>query len=430
MTTSILNGRYQLRELLGEGGMAVVYTATQLNLEREVAVKFIKGHSYDQNFTARFQREAKAIAQLNHPNITQVYDFDIAEDGRHYMVMERLHGMDLAQFLKRYHPLQLSDMLTIMRGVAAALSYAHSRSIVHRDVKPSNIFITPQKRIKLMDFGLAKLTTDGSITQSGASIGTPRYFSPEQATGAAVDHRTDIYSLGVVFYEIATGQLPFQGDNLVNLALQHMTAPVRDPRELRPDLPPLVTTLVFRMLAKDPEARYPTVDALLEDLATLGLEARTTGVLPKVDLNDTLEDALSATTPDGDAALTQTQGAASSRLLQRSVRLPVPLIVLLLVGLLGLTALAAALLTRSDDETATPGPAPLALAPARSGEYLILVADWGDPDGTLDRRVADTIRASDAIGISPHLQIRIEPIERRIHDAPEAAALAHQWALT
>ena len=202
-----LVGRYELHEKLGEGGMAEVYRASQLALGRDVAIKFIKTTLTETQFAARFQREAKAVAQLSHPNILQVYDFDRTDDGRYFMVAEFLRGSDLADQIDR-KTFSLDECIGIVKAVAQALGYAHQHGIIHRDVKPSNIFLTDDERIILTDFGVAKMLSDGSLTETGMTIGTPHYFAPEQGTGQAIDHRADLYALGVVFYELLTGETP------------------------------------------------------------------------------------------------------------------------------------------------------------------------------------------------------------------------------
>ncbi|MDZ4770902.1 MAG: serine/threonine-protein kinase [Chloroflexota bacterium] len=335
---TILNDRYNLHERLGEGGMATVYRATQTNLDRPVAIKFIKTEHISAQFRTRFEREAKAIAGLNHPNITQVYDYDHDSDERPYMVMELLSGDDLGTFLTKNVPLRLGDVLTIMAGVALALDYAHARGIIHRDIKPSNIFITHDRQVKLMDFGLVRQMNDTSDLSMNGSlvIGTPRYFSPEQAGSKAVDHRSDLYGLGVIFYEMLTGTMPYTGSTPLDLAVQHLTTPVPDVLALRPDLPALTGIIVYKLLAKDPDDRYPNAGALLADLDLLeqSIKRETSlSLLPRLDvsqaivnppaytlLNGGVSDSKAATSlhPAGQSS------ALSSTLLQRKVVLPIP----------------------------------------------------------------------------------------------------------
>lgn len=435
--SNLLNGRYELHELLGEGGMAVVYRATQVNLAREVAVKFIKsGTSTTGNkLAARFEREAKAIAQLNHPNITQVYDFDVSEDGRYYLVMERLHGLDLAEFLEIYEMLPFHDVLLVMNGICAALRYAHEYEIVHRDIKPSNIFLTTDKQIKLMDFGLAKLATDSNLTGSGATLGTPKYFSPEQAEGQPLDQRSDIYSLGIVFYQLLTGQLPFDGNSVVNLILQHLTAPIPDPLEINAELPSLATEMVFKMLAKKPEDRYPDIESVQADLAILATSDNDAGMLASINIANAIPHrktsqplaTISRATAHSQPASRPATSTLSTSVLQQTVRLPLPLIIAVMVVLIGGAALLVSSLSNGNDNE-TPAAADQFVPdvmPATTGEYLILVADWGDEDQTLGRRIADTLAASDSVGLSPHITVRIELIDYQIQNMDEAIRIAN-----
>lgn len=428
---TIINERYQLYERLGEGGMAVVYRAKQLNLAREVAIKFIKTDAVGSAFITRFEREAKSIAQLNHPNITQVYDFDRTPDGQPFMVMELLQGQDLSQFLARQSSLAMIDIVTIIGEVAVALQYAHARKIIHRDIKPSNIFITQQRKVKLMDFGLAKHAADTGITHSGVLLGTPKYFSPEQATGLDVDHRSDIYSLGVIFYQMLTNRLPFEGDNLVRLALQHATEPVPDPSDYRPDLSPQATSIVLRMLAKEPDERYPNADALLVDLARYEQNVKTeTGVLPKVepqqDIQATLDTTQASldTTEHGQPTLIVESPVSSPSILTQSVRLPVSLLVVLVLLVLAGSIFIVGWLTQGDDGEQEQSQAALNVVPATQGEYLVLVGEWGEEDDRLDQRITDVLSGSDAIANSPHVTVRVEMTEREITTVEDAAELA------
>lgn len=426
--SNLLNGRYELHEQLGEGGMSVVFRATQLRLEREVAIKFIKTGTSTTGTTlaARFEREAKAIAQLNHPNITQVYDFDVSEDGRYYLVMERLHGMDLAQFIASYRPLALADTLEIIHGISSALGYAHERQIIHRDVKPSNVFITTQKHIKLMDFGLAKLATDTALTNSGSAVGTPKYFAPEQANGQALDHRSDIYSLGIVFYELLTGQLPYDSDNIVNLLLQHMTAPIPDPIEINPQLPSITTEIIYKMLAKEPTARYPSIAEFQDDVALIAQEQSPSGILSQVDLFiPPPSTSPTSSRPTIISAPTSNAMTLTNTIFQSSIRLPLIAVIVLVIGLLGALALVVVSQNGSDEPATTASNFVPDVAVAQPQEYLILVADWGDADQTLGQRIANTLRTSDAVAISPNTTVRIEMIDHVISSSNEALEIAN-----
>jgi hypothetical protein len=439
---SIINGRYQLHESLGQGGMAEVFRATQINLEREVALKFIKPEAVGEDFERRFQREAKAIAQLNHPNITQVYDFEQAEDGRFYMVMELLRGQDLAAFLRRYKPLALPDILSIMGGVCAALAYAHQRGIVHRDIKPSNIFISEDNTVKVLDFGIAKWASAGNLTESGIAMGTPKYFAPEQARGQQLDQRADVYSLGVMFYELLTSQVPYSGDHITAIVMQHLEAPIPDPRELRPNLPPLVTAIILRALAKNPDERYPNVKALWADVLSLqasleedsplrlaaaeqdwaALSASIEGQATPMPAPST---ALVAPTP---APATQARPTLTQVLLADMQDLSPRRRLALLAAILAL-ALGLGFLWLNRDSENTDGPLALDptanISPAAPDEYLVLVAQWrGDSDGDLQRRISDLVQASEALSYSPDLRVRIEALPTEIRSQEEGQGLA------
>jgi len=424
----VINGRYELHERLGEGGMATVYRATQLNLEREVAIKFIKTEMISDEFIARFEREAKSIAQLNHPNITQVYDFDYDEEGTPFMVMEFLHGFDLGEFRKQHSPLKLSDVITIMEGAALALGYAHAHGIVHRDVKPSNIFITEDHQVKLMDFGLVKQASDETnLTNTGILLGTPGYFSPEQASAEPVDHRSDIYALGVILYELLTGEAPFSGKNPLDLAVQHVTQPVPDPRKIKPDLPIEASIITGRMMAKQPEDRFSNAAALLKELKNFEeTVAQDSGILPRLKL--TTSEINIELRPPSTIKLTSPiaadSGAANltSTILRHRVALPLPILLVVLLVLAVVGALAASTLL-NDNASANRLPT-LGIAAAGEDEYLVLVGQWGDESDTLERRITDTLRSSDAVGISPHAALRIEPIEYAINSSENAHTLA------
>lgn len=429
---TVINERYDLKERVGEGGMAIVYRAMQLKLNREVAIKFIKTDVLGESFISRFEREAKAVAQLNHPNITQVYDFDYDNDGKPFMVMELLHGDDLSHYIKQHAPLHLSDILTIVEGAATALGYAHERGIVHRDVKPSNIFITSAQHIKLMDFGLVKqLTEADGLTHTGIILGTPRYFSPEQANGGNLaDHRSDLYSLGVVFYELLTNQPLFDGETALSIAVKHATTPAPDPLIARPDLPPIASTIILKMLAKNPDERYQTASALLSDLQEMRKILQSdSGILPRaaMTITDSTETAIGADRTD--ASLTQSAANTPTvtqdtqkQFIQSSGILALLVVIAILVGVGAIIVL-----TQTDAETTgTAAITPLDVTPAQADEYLILVGQWGSESDTLERRIVESLRSSDAVAISPHTTVRVEATERQIVDSNEAAELADE----
>jgi tRNA A-37 threonylcarbamoyl transferase component Bud32 len=266
-------GRYDIRERIGRGGMASVYKAWDTTLERWVAVKVLHDHLADEeDFKERFQREARLVASLNHPNIVQVYDFDIAERGStpvYYMVMAYVEGASLRRRMERKHELgermTLAESAVVMRGVCSALAFAHGRGMVHRDVTPGNILFSEHEQVVLADFGIARMITGTRLTQSGTTSGTPIYMSPEQGMGEAGDHRSDIYSVGVILYEMLTGAVPYDGDSTFAIMMKHVNDPVPSPLAKNPTLPQAIESIVFRAMAKDPDERYQNIDEMLVD---------------------------------------------------------------------------------------------------------------------------------------------------------------------
>ena len=262
-------GNYEILEEIGAGGMAVVYKARQKLLGRIVALKVLHDHlAKDRVFVQRFLREARDAARLQHPNIVKVYDCG-EERGRYYIAMEYLEGENLANMVKTRGALPLPQVISIAQQIASALDYAHREGIVHRDVKPSNIIISSDGRATLTDFSIAKATTDASLTATGLFVGTPAYVSPEQAKGAPVDHRADVYSLAIVCYEMLAGRPPFQGDTI---AVLHSHAYDTPPpmRSLNPSLPKELEGVIRRGLAKDPLKRYGSAGELARALEMVG----------------------------------------------------------------------------------------------------------------------------------------------------------------
>jgi len=262
----VFGGRYRLEEKIGVGGMAEVYRAYDLTLNRTVAVKILYPQfASDADFVERFKREAQAAANLSHPNIVNVYDWG-AENSTYYLVMEHLVGQNLKQIIQKKGALPPSLVVDIGRQVAAALQFAHKRNIVHRDIKPHNIIITDEGEVKVTDFGIARTLTS-NLTQTGAILGTAYYISPEQAKGEEVSPLSDIYSLGVVLYEMATGQLPFQGETPVAVALKHIQEEAPLPQKLNPAIPSSLQAVILKALARDPLLRYQSAEELRQDLA-------------------------------------------------------------------------------------------------------------------------------------------------------------------
>jgi len=264
---SVYNERYELVGQIARGGMAEVYLARDLRLDRPVALKVLFPElSVDRNFVERFRREAQAAANLSHPNIVPVYDWGEA-DHTYFIVMEFIDGETLSDIIKAEAPLLPDRAAGIGAAVAAALAFAHRYGVVHRDVKPGNVLITGDGEVKVADFGIARAAgTDESLTQTGAVMGTATYFSPEQAQGEGVDARTDIYSLGVVLYEMVTGKPPFSGNNPLAIAYKHVREEPPAPRSVNPAIPPAFEAIVLKAMAKSPEDRYDTAQALRADL--------------------------------------------------------------------------------------------------------------------------------------------------------------------
>jgi len=261
----IFGNRYQVVGRLGSGGMAEVYEAFDRVLGRTVAVKVLHPtYSRDPNFVARFRREAQAAANLTHPNIVAVYDWGQLRD-TYYIVMEKVEGESLKDLINRQGALPLSLAIDIAKQVASALSFAHKRGVIHRDIKPHNILLTEDGTAKVADFGIAQADST-SLTQEGMVVGTAQYISPEQAEGLPATEASDVYSLGVVMFEMLTGTSPFQGETPVAVALKHLQEPVPSPRALNPEVPEEVEAIIFRCLAKNPLDRYQSALELKADL--------------------------------------------------------------------------------------------------------------------------------------------------------------------
>ena len=260
-------GRYKIKSELGRGGMATVYRAYDPSFDREVAVKVLPREMvHNLIFRARFKRELKLIASLEHPAIVPVYDVGEEEDGRQYFVMRYMGGDSLSDWIKR-GAVSLQDTAIIIERLASALDYAHSKGIVHRDIKPDNVLFDETNHPYLTDFGIAKLTESAVSATGGGTMGTPAYVSPEQAQGAKVDSRADIYGMGVMIYEMLTGKKPYDADSPMSVAVRHITEPIPDILLDKPDLPIDVDVVIRTAMAKDKEDRYPTATELARGLS-------------------------------------------------------------------------------------------------------------------------------------------------------------------
>jgi eukaryotic-like serine/threonine-protein kinase len=263
-----LSDRYLLSGLLGTGGMAEVFLAHDRMLDRDLALKVLKEHyAKDERFVRRFQKEARSAAALNHPNVVQIYDQGRAEDGRYYIAMEHMTGGSLEDLILRRGPLGASEAARLASQVAEALHAAHIRGIVHRDIKPQNVLLDKAGNAKVADFGIALAASRTSTSGTNLLFGTPSYMSPEQAMGERVGPESDLYSLGVVLYEMLTGTVPFAAEGALATAMKHLTKPPLPPRKRNPSVPVAMDALVMGLLTKAPEDRYPPSAAqLIEDL--------------------------------------------------------------------------------------------------------------------------------------------------------------------
>ena len=266
----VLGGRYRLVELLGTGGMATIYRATDTGLGRDVALKLLRPeYLRDPDFSSRFRQEAQAAASLSHPNIVTVYDYGEDPSGP-YIVMELIDGEDLATILRRSGTLPPRQVARIGAGVARALAAAHARGLVHRDIKPGNVLIGTDGQVKVVDFGIARAIAEAQVTLPGTTLGSVHYFSPEQARGEPATAASDIYSLGIVLFEMLTGSRPWEGDSAASVALARLSGPIPDPMTVRPSVPPDLAAITRRALALDPRDRWASASVLADALdATL-----------------------------------------------------------------------------------------------------------------------------------------------------------------
>jgi serine/threonine-protein kinase len=263
---TLFDGRYRILRKLGSGGMANVYLAEDQELGRRVAIKILnERHANDDQFVERFRREAKNAAGLSHPNIVSIYDRGEAE-GTYYIAMEFLDGRSLKELIVSRGPAPVSVAIDYARQILAALRFAHRNGIVHRDIKPHNVLVDSEGRLKVTDFGIARAGAS-QMTEAGSIIGTAQYLSPEQAKGSPVDQTSDLYSIGIVLYELLTGVVPFTGDTPVEIAMKHLSAIPDPPSEHRAEIPRELDLVVLRALAKDPRERYQTAEEMDADLA-------------------------------------------------------------------------------------------------------------------------------------------------------------------
>jgi len=284
----VLNNRYLLEERIGSGGMAMVFRARDQMLERTVAVKTLrKDFSDDPEFRERFRQEAKSAANLSHPNIVTVHDFGL-DSGRLFIVMENVPGSDLKSLLRKRGRFNVEEAINLMSQACAGIGYAHRAGVIHCDVKPQNILVTPDKRLKVVDFGIARaLTTITPDEQAEVVWGSPNYYSPEQASGSAPSPASDVYSLGVVMYEMLAGQLPFKADTSQELARLHREALPPPLRKYNPNIPNSLEDIVLKALSKDPTARYRTAGQLGRELVSFNQQSHKQDFTPSLQLAGT-----------------------------------------------------------------------------------------------------------------------------------------------
>lgn len=263
-----LNGRYRIKRSLGEGGMANVYLAHDLILDRDVSVKLLRLDLRDDPHTKRrFQREAMAATQLNDPHIVGVYD--VGEDnGLQYLVMEYVAGTDLKTYINKHFPIAFQQIIAIMEQILSAVQQAHQHGIIHRDLKPQNVLIDERQQVKITDFGIAVAVSQNSLTQTNTVMGSVHYLSPEQARGSMATKQSDIYSLGIILYELLTGKVPFEGETAVSIALKHFRDEMPSVREYDPRIPQALENVVLKATAKQPQERYSSAEEMKRDLST------------------------------------------------------------------------------------------------------------------------------------------------------------------
>jgi serine/threonine-protein kinase len=337
LNNTVFNERYRVIEKIGGGGMADVYKAEDLVLGRIVALKILhKQFASDEGFLERFRREARAAAKLNHPNIVSIFDVG-EENGIHFIVMEYVKGMTLKKVIQKDAPMSTEKVVHVAMQIAKAMEFAHMHEIIHRDIKPQNVILTDNGEIKVTDFGIARAGSTSTMTRTGAILGTAHYISPEQAQGSIVGPTTDIYSLGVVMYEMATGELPFRGENPVAVALKHINDTPLPPRHVFNGVPDSLEAVILKAMSKKPSDRYRSGEALRNDLKRVieGLPVKVVGSVPM--------------SSDDPSDMTRTMAAQAPRPASRKQRKPkkgliAAIIIIVLLALAGGAALAYTLL--------------------------------------------------------------------------------------
>lgn len=264
--SKVLSDRYEIIEKIGVGGMAIVYKAKDLLLNRVVTIKVLREQfASDDDFVRRFRREAQSAASLSHPNIVSIYD--VGKDGdTEYIVMEYVEGQNLKELIRNYAPLSSEQSINLARQIAEAIRHAHEHHIIHRDIKPHNILVTADGRAKVTDFGIARAVSAATMTHTGDIIGSVHYLSPEQAKGVQTNEQSDLYSLGIILYELLTGKVPYDGETPVAIALKHLQENPVPPSQLNPRISQGIENVILKAIAKAPERRYQTAVEFVEDL--------------------------------------------------------------------------------------------------------------------------------------------------------------------
>ena len=335
-----INDRYEIIKMIGEGGMANVYLANDNILERKVAIKVLRGDlSNDEKFIRRFKREALSVSNLSHPNIVEVYDVG-EEDGNYYIVMEYIEGKTLKQLLQKRGALTLPEVIDIMSQLTDGLSHAHEAYIIHRDIKPQNIMIEDNGLVKITDFGIAMALNSTQLTQTNSVMGSVHYLPPEQANGKGSTIKSDIYSLGILMYELLAGSVPFKGDTAVEIALKHMKEKMPSIRKQNPTIPQSVENIILKATAKNPKNRYDSVREMYNDLQTAmekDNEKRIVYEYPENDLEETKVIAPIAKESKKtivDKPLDQEEDSTTSNKKDEKNKLPIILAIILLVILI------------------------------------------------------------------------------------------------
>ena len=409
---TLIGGRYELGELLGRGGMAEVRKGKDRRLGRTVAVKRLRTDlASDATFQARFRREAQSSASLNHPAIVSTYDTgeEMATDGsgvaQPYIVMECVEGRTLRDILREGRKILPERALEITSGVLSALDYSHRAGIIHRDIKPGNVMLTPSGDVKVMDFGIARAISDASstMTQTAAVVGTAQYLSPEQARGETVDSRSDVYSTGCLLYELLTGRPPFIGDSPVAVAYQHVREPAAPPSDLDDQLDPEIDAIVMKSLAKRVEDRYQSAAAMKADIERYlsGHPIQAPAVLPLA-----AETQQVAAVPPAHATTTMAPAPPPQQDSSRSRAAWWVLAGFLAVLLLGLGAWALnnMLFDDAPERVAVPN-----LIGLTEDQARLEIADAGLRVGSIDRKVSDTVEADKVMEQDPNRDVYVDP---------------------